>query len=211
MQLLLASHNPGKLRELQVILSVLPKPITLLGSADLLTTQTLDPEETGRTFAENASLKARAFARASSLPALADDSGLCLPALDNFPGVHTARWLPGSDADRVAGLLKLLEEKQVSDRRAYYSTVLCYFNPQADQEEFFAGECWGSLALAPHGNSGFGYDPIFIPDLEQLPEDQAAALQGQTFGQLPMTIKNKISHRAIALNKFISFLAHINQ
>jgi XTP/dITP diphosphohydrolase len=196
MPLLLATLNPGKRREFLELLASLPAEHLRL-PADL--GLTLDVAETGLTFAENARLKASAFAQASGLPTLADDSGLEVDALDGAPGLYSARYAgPGaSDADRRRKLLHELRHVP-PPRPARFVCVVAVAQPvpggRLDVVEFF-GEVLGEIALAEHGDSGFGYDPLFyIPD------------RGATLAELPDSIKNQISHRARA---FQSALPHL--
>lgn len=184
MPLLVATHNAGKLREFRQLLA----PLELVSAAAL--TPGLKVEETGRTFAENALLKARAFALTSGLIALADDSGLEVDALDGAPGVLSARY-GGPDLDdqgRCRLLLKALQPfPEPQQRTARFRCCLAAWAP--DNRHCLAdGVCEGLIAQAPAGESGFGYDPLFF-----LPEHQ------QTMAQLPPELKNQLSHRARAL------------
>lgn len=187
MKLVLASKNPGKLKELQEILGS-------LGVEVLLESQVgLDPEveETGTTFAENAFLKADAVMRASGLPAIADDSGLVVDALDGAPGVYSARFGgKESDGERTALLLEKLEGVPVEKRTARFVSAIACCLP--DGRTITAdGSCEGVIADAPRGQGGFGYDPVFlVPPL------------GRTFAELSAEEKNRISHRGSALRAF---------
>lgn len=191
MEVLCATQNPGKLKELRELLA--PLAITILTPSDVHLAD-LDVEETGETFAENAELKAKAFAEASGKVSLADDSGLEVKALDNQPGVHSKR-VGGSDAERIAWVLSRLATK--NDRRARFVSVICIHDPKRNQTECFEGTVDGVVAPAPAGDpdQGFGYDPIFIPDGYD-----------QTFAELGQEIKNTLSHRARALVKAQEYL-----
>jgi XTP/dITP diphosphohydrolase len=196
MPLLLATLNPGKRREFQALLTGFPADQLRL-PADL--GLTLDVEETGSTFSENARLKAIAFAQASGLPTLADDSGLEVDALDGAPGLYSARYAgPGAtDADRRRKLLHELRHVP-TPRPARFACVVAVARPlpggRLDLQEFF-GEVRGEIALEERGDNGFGYDPLFyLPD------------RGATLAQLPDSIKNQISHRARA---FQAALPHL--
>lgn len=179
MKFVLASHNRGKLQELRDILGGLGVEVVPLPEG------APEPEETGSTFEENARIKARAAAAYTGLPALADDSGLCVDALDGAPGVRSARYCAGSDADRNALLLKNMAGKTPRTAR-FVCAVSCIW---PDGQELSAhGECAGELLDACRGCGGFGYDPLFF-----VPE------YGCTFGELPGEVKNRISHRAKAL------------
>ena len=150
----------------------------------------VDVEETGVTFAENAALKARAVCEASGLPAIADDSGLCVDALNGAPGVYSARY-GGEGLDDVGRYQLLLSNMrgQMDRRCGFVSAISCVF-PNGD-EITAQGECRGTLAYAPNGENGFGYDPIFfVPEMKK------------TFAQLTAEEKNSISHRGKALGEF---------
>ena len=186
MKLVLASKNAHKLVEMKDILSQLGVEVVLESEAGV----DVDVEETGATFEENAYLKAHAVMEASGLPAIADDSGLCVDALNGAPGVYSARYGgPGLDD---AGRYKLLLENMRGqlDRRCKFVSAICCCFPNGDRVEV-RGECAGTLAYAPKGADGFGYDPIFfVPGLKK------------TFAELTPAEKNAISHRGNALNKF---------
>ena len=186
MKLVLASKNAHKLVEMKDILSQLGVEVVLESEAGV----DVDVEETGATFEENAYLKAHAVMEASGLPAIADDSGLCVDALNGAPGVYSARY-GGPELDD-AGRYKLLLENMRGqlDRRCKFVSAICCCFPNGDRVEA-RGECAGTLAYAPRGADGFGYDPIFfVPGLKK------------TFAELSPEEKNAISHRGNALNKF---------
>ena len=161
----------------------------------------LDVAETGASYAENAILKARALAGASGLPALADDSGLEVDALDGFPGIHSARWVAGSDAHRVRALLERLEGVPMAGRSARFRAVVALARPGAGvvgvgvgvtDVETGAGSIEGRVAIVPRGNNGFGYDPVFL--VEDGP------YRGElTLAELPAAAKDALSHRGRAL------------
>ena len=186
MKLVLASKNQKKLRELREILSA--QGVEVVSEADVGVD--VDVEETGTTFEENALLKARAVCEASGLPAVADDSGLCVDALGGAPGVYSARY-GGPGLDDVGRYQLLLENMRgMLDRRCKFVSAICCCFP--DGEVITArGECPGTLAYAPKGEDGFGYDPIFF-----LPERK------KTFAELTAEEKNAVSHRGRALAKF---------
>lgn len=187
MKLLLATNNQHKIEEIKAIFA--DTPLTIL-SAKEIPGLPEDVEETGTTFAENAMIKATAFCKASGLWTLADDSGLCVDALHGAPGVYSARYA-GPGHDQPANNRKLLEElKNVTNRAAHFSCVLALRSPEKE-EAIIEGICPGTIAHAPRGEGGFGYDPLFIPDGYQ-----------QTFGELPASVKNRLSHRAKALQAF---------
>ena len=189
---LLATNNAGKLAELRPIFASLGLDCVSMREAGVAS----DPEETGSTFEENALIKARAAMEASGMPAVADDSGLAVDALDGAPGVMSARFAGGhdvSDAEKCAFLLKIMEDKEQRSAR-FVSCIACVF-PDGGQITA-RGECEGSIIRAPRGESGFGYDPVFVPDGYD-----------ETFAELGPEIKNGISHRARALLAFREELA----
>jgi XTP/dITP diphosphohydrolase len=184
MRLLIATNNPGKVREYDDLLQGLG--LELCGLADMGIDRQVD--ETGHTFDENARLKAQAYSQASQLLTLADDSGLKVTVLGGAPGVHSARYAgPGaSDADRIRKLLAALDGVPWDDRAARFRCVIALAWPDG-RLETFEGQCAGVIALAPKGTNGFGFDPVFY-----LPEFNC------TMAELPMDVKNRISHRARA-------------
>jgi XTP/dITP diphosphohydrolase len=190
MKAVLASNNPGKLRELNTILSALGLEVISQREAGL----NLDVEETGTTFEENSLLKAQAACQASGMIAIADDSGLEVDALNGEPGVYSARYgTPDlDDQGRTALLLKNMEGKKERACR-FVSVVTCCF---PDGRVLVArGTCEGQVAENPQGDNGFGYDPIFyVPELEK------------TFAQLSDEEKNARSHRGRALQKLAELL-----
>ena len=187
MKVILASTNQHKLTELSAILSQLGFEIALESEYGL----DIDVEETGTTFEENSFLKADAVMKASGLPVLADDSGLMVDALDGAPGVYSARYgHKASDKERTAYLLENMKDVPEERRGAKFVCVITCLFP--DGRKIVArGECPGVIARAPHGENGFGYDPVFyLPEL------------GMTYAELPSEQKNAISHRARALQDF---------
>ena len=186
MKMVLASKNAHKLVEMKDILSQLGVEVVLESDVGA----DVDVEETGATFEENAFLKAHAVMEASGLPAIADDSGLCVDALGGAPGVYSARY-GGPELDD-AGRYKLLLENMRGqlDRRCKFVSAICCCFPNGDRVEA-RGECAGTLAYAPKGADGFGYDPVFfVPGLKK------------TFAELSPEEKNAISHRGNALKAF---------
>ena len=192
MKLVLASKNKKKLEEMRQILSALG--VEVISEADAGVD--VDVEETGTTFAENAALKARAVCKASGLPAIADDSGLCVDALNGAPGVYSARY-GGEGLDDVGRYKLLLDNMRgMTDRRGGFVSAICCAFPNGD-EITAQGECRGTLAYAPKGENGFGYDPIFF-----IPEKK------KTFAELTAQEKHEISHRGKALREFKEKLEH---
>jgi XTP/dITP diphosphohydrolase len=184
-KLVVATHNPGKARELAEILEG-RFPIVMAGDLGLP-----EPEETEATFAGNALLKARAAAEASGLIALADDSGLSVAALDGAPGIYSARWA-GPAKDFTAAMKKVeerLEETGTDDFSAWFTSALAVAWP-GGPAVVVEGRVDGVLTFPPRGDKGFGYDPIFVP----------AGLT-QTFGEIEPATKDGMSHRARAFAK----------
>src|SRR5262249_10303717 len=159
-QLVIASHNAGKAREIAELLA--PYGIEVISAAALALPE---PEETGATFVANAELKARAAAAALARPALADDSGLVVDALDGAPGIYSARWAgPTRDFGvAMARVERELQERRAVDRHAHFVAVLSLCWPDGHCESF-EGRVDGSLVWPPRGDKGFGYDPIFVAD-----------------------------------------------
>jgi XTP/dITP diphosphohydrolase len=183
-KLLVATHNPGKVREYQMLLADLPLDVTYLDAEGI----TLEVEETGHTFEENAVLKASTYARISGLWTWADDSGLEVDALGGAPGVYSSRYAgPGaSDADRYRKLLDALTGVPWARRTARFRCVVALATPAGDVQTA-DGVCEGIIAFGPVANNGFGYDPVFY-----LPN------RGLTMAQLPGEAKNETSHRGRA-------------
>ena len=158
MQMILASTNRGKYREMKAQLE--PLNIELLFGGDF--ERPLEVDETGESYAENALLKARAWAEATGLPALADDSGLEAEALGGIPGIHSARIIEGSDRDRMYWLLGEMKDKE--DRRGRFACAIAVVFPDKKEPLTVTKYCPGHITREPAGESGFGYDPIFVPD-----------------------------------------------
>jgi XTP/dITP diphosphohydrolase len=188
-KLVIASHNPGKVREIAALLG--PYGITPVSAAEL---DLPEPDETGTTFVANAELKALQAADLSSLPALADDSGLCVEALGDEPGIFSARWAgEGKDfavaMQRVEDRLAALPEG--TPRDAHFVCALALAWPDG-HIEWFEGRVDGCLVWPPRGGNGFGYDPMFVP------------LGGEaTFGEMDPQAKHAISHRALAFRQLV--------
>ena len=191
MKFVLATHNPGKIQEMQAILSQLG--VEVVSPAELGVD--VDVEETGETFAENAMLKAQAICAAAGLPAIADDSGLCVDALNGGPGVYSARYGGEGldDAGRTALLLQNMRGQ--TTRAAHFACAIACAFPNGDTLTA-EGRCDGAIAFAPMGQGGFGYDPVFL-----VPE------KAKTFSQMTAEEKNEISHRGRALRTFSEKLA----
>ena len=195
--LVIATHNAGKLKEIGALLAPYGVNCISAGSLGLP-----EPAETGKTFVENALIKARAAAESSGLPALADDSGLCVAALDNAPGVYTADWAErqwfegpaGRDWYMAMGKVEgmLCELGPDADRSCWFSCVLAIAWPDGDSA-VCEGRVDGTYSWPPRGTMGFGYDPVFVPTGRDV-----------TFAQLDPDEKHRISHRADAFAKLVA-------
>ena len=199
--IVVASHNAGKIREIEDLIG--PFGFSARSAAEL---KFEEPDETGTTFEENAAIKALASAKASGLPALSDDSGLVVDALDGQPGVYTANWAekPDGSRDFMMAMEKtetLLQGKGATrpeDRTGRFVAVICLAWPDGEAE-YFRGEAEGHLVWPPRGESGFGYDPVFLP-----------LGHARTFGEMPAEEKHgwkpgqaeALSHRARAFQRF---------
>ena len=190
-KLVVASHNPGKIREIADLVE--PYGLEVVSAADLALPE---PEETETTFAGNARLKAVTAAKAAGLPALSDDSGLEVEALGGQPGVYSARWA-GPEKDFNLAMKRVADELNVAGAwkepgpRANFTCALCLAWPDGEAH-IFEGKVFGRLVWPPRGDRGFGYDPMFLPDGETL-----------TFGEMDPADKHAISHRARAFALFV--------
>ena len=179
--LVLASHNPGKLREIEALLRPLGIKVVSAGTLGLP-----EPPEDAPDFAGNARIKALASATASGLPALSDDSGFCVAALAGDPGVYSARWA-GAGKDFAAAMATVHERMGDNpDRRAWFIAALCLAWPDGHAETFL-GRIDGAVVWPPRGDKGFGYDPMFVPAGAQ-----------RSFGEMNPDDKHAVSHRARA-------------
>jgi len=188
MRLVIASHNPGKVREINALLAPYGIDTVPAGELDLP-----EPEETGKTFIANAELKAKAAVDGTGRPALADDSGIAIHGLDGQPGIYSARWA-GPEKDFAAAMAQAerelaaaSQETGVDNRRAAFVCALCLAYPDG-RERAFEGRIEGRLTWPPRGDRGFGYDPMFVPDGHD-----------RTFGEMGPAEKRDLSHRARAL------------
>lgn len=187
MELIFASHNENKVNEIR---AVLPKDIHLLSLNDIGFHQEI--EENGKTLEENSRIKAETIYKIYGKNVFADDTGLFVESLDGVPGVYSARYAgTGNSADNIEKLLKELKNK--SNRKAYFKTVICLF--WKDEINFLSGEIQGEIIDENRGSAGFGYDPVFVPEG-----------YGLTFAEMDLTEKNRISHRARAVQKLINFV-----
>ncbi|MBQ7036027.1 MAG: XTP/dITP diphosphatase [Clostridia bacterium] len=188
--LVIATGNMGKLKEFRRILPSFS--FTTMKEAGF----SGDIEENGKTFEENALIKARAVCAATGKAAIADDSGLTVDALGGAPGIYSARYAGegASDRDLYQKLLREMESVPEGERTAAFVSVIAYVTPEGE-EKTFRGECSGVIAHAPHGENGFGYDPVFfVPEI------------GKTFGEMDAEEKNAISHRGRALALFKAYM-----
>lgn len=194
--MVIASHNQGKISEIADLL--MPYGMEVVSAYDL---GLEDVEETGTSFAANASLKAQAAAKATGLPALSDDSGLCVVALEGAPGIYSARWAEREDGKRdfefgMEKVRKALYDQLDdgdgrNDSRAYFVCMLCLTFPDGE-EYLFEGRVDGKLQFPPRGTKGFGYDPIFVADGQTI-----------TFAEMEPAKKHAMSHRADAFSKLV--------
>lgn len=183
LKLVLATHNKGKVAELSAMLA--PYGVTIIGAGEL---GLPEPVEDGGSFTANAVIKARAAAKASGLPALADDSGLCISALDGAPGVDTANWTKRG----IDGITELHTQMGDNpDRSASAVCVLALAQPDGEVQ-LFEGRVDGQIIWPPRGESGFGYDPMFMP-----------SGQTRTYAEMSKDEKSAISHRGLAFKQFI--------
>lgn len=196
-KVLFASRNQGKVAEVSALLQPLGWQVFSVVQVSELAALP-DPIETGATFAANAELKARFYTPYWSDAILADDSGLEVLALNGFPGVQSNRWHAGTDSDRCQALLEKLKHENLMNpeqRAAQFVTTLCWLRSPGAKPEFFTGSVAGTLALEPRGTTGFGYDPLFVPEGFT-----------ETFAQLGIETKNTLSHRARALQALLTYL-----
>jgi XTP/dITP diphosphohydrolase len=186
-KLVLASHNPGKLREIEDLLRPHGIDVVSAGALGLP-----EPEETAPDFVGNARIKALAAAAASGLPALSDDSGFCVAALGGAPGVQSARWA-GPEKD-FAGAMAQVNQRigEAADRRAWFVAALCQGWPDG-YAQTFVGRVDGTVVWPPRGALGFGYDPMFLPAGGSL-----------TFGEMEPAVKHTVSHRARAFAQLLA-------
>lgn len=188
MKIILASNNKNKIREIKELFK--DSDIQIYSLKDVAFYDEI--EENGKTFTENALIKAKTIYDIYNIPVISDDSGLEVEALGGKPGVYSARW--SGQGDEANNDKLLFEMNGVVNRKANYTCVICYYNGNNDFA-FFEGKCFGEIGYERKGDGGFGYDPLFI-------------LEGtnETFATISMEEKNKMSHRSIAINKLAKFL-----
>jgi XTP/dITP diphosphohydrolase len=192
LKIILASNNAHKLREIREILRNYPIQIVSPKDEGIIIPEV---EENGSTYEENALLKAKSIARLTKLPVFADDSGLEIKSMDNAPGIYSARYAEsfGGHQNAFREIWNNIKDK---DKSARFICHLALLNIK-DKPLFFEGVVNGEISLTQSGNSGFGYDPIFIPEGYE-----------KSFGELPQDVKNHISHRANALRNMVDYLLH---
>lgn len=193
-EIVIASRNKGKIKEFKQIFEA--TDVQILSLDDFKGETFPEVEETGSTFFENAKLKAEAFVKIVNKPVIADDSGLVIEALDGRPGVYSARYagIDATDEENYEKALLELQSVQPNERSARFIAVLALARP-GFETIYFEGSCEGTIAMEPHGENGFGYDPIFIP-----------SRYDKTMAQLTSEEKNRISHRFHALQQLKQWL-----
>ncbi len=194
-KLLIATTNPGKVREITRLIDDLPVECVHLGDPEL--PEMPESPEDRDTFEENAVLKARHYGHISGLPTISEDAGLTIPVLDGWPGVRSAR-VAETDAERVALALEKMKEYMGEDRSAAFVSVAAYFDPSDGTIKFFYGICQGTLLESPRGENGFGYDPIFLhPGY------------GKTLAEITTEEKNLVSHRGQSFTMLAKWLSEL--
>ncbi len=188
----IATSNAGKLNEFK---NILVAKVTIHSAGEL--SYYTSPPETGKTFTDNARIKARALkSLKSGVWVVADDSGLEVEGLGGLPGVHSARYAgdKASDRENVAKLLKMIQIRSATMRKAQFKCVFVAYDPQG-HEHVIEGEVTGQISNSAQGTSGFGYDPVFVPEG-----------QTKTFAELGLAVKNQISHRAKAIRELMTLM-----
>ncbi|MBE2256257.1 MAG: RdgB/HAM1 family non-canonical purine NTP pyrophosphatase [Ignavibacteria bacterium] len=195
-KIILASNNKHKISELKSILNGFSKiQLLSLEEANIF----IEVEETGDTLNKNAFLKALEIFNITGIPVIADDSGLFVDALNGEPGVYSSRYagLNATYSDNCEKLISELKKKNLTESKAEFRTVICFID-KLNNEKYFEGIVKGKIITEQHGDNGFGYDPLFIPEGVN-----------KTFAQLTDEEKNKLSHRANAVNKFTEYLKNL--
>lgn len=194
MKLLIATHNPGKLKEIKQILKNVSYQIIDLNQTDI--SPNFDIPETGKTFKANAILKAKGFGKKSNILTVADDSGLAIDALNGQPGVHSARFAENNFNTAFKKIFDLLKDIPFNKRTAKFVCIVALYDPNKKDIITFIGETHGWITTSPKGKNNFGYDPIFLSkDLNK------------TFGQASFKEKNQVSARARAFEKLKQYLS----
>lgn len=188
--IILASNNKNKLKEISEKVKEFNFNVISQSEAGY----DIEVEETGKTFEENAILKAEAIYKISNMPVIAEDSGLEIDSLNGEPGVYTGRYAGpnATSQDKIEKVLKLMKDVEENKRTARFKCVICYIDKKGEKH-IFEGSCEGKITYEPCGTAGFDYDPIFLYDT-------------RTFAQMSSEEKNKISHRGQAVNKLVEYL-----
>lgn len=192
LKIVLATSNPHKVEEINAITKD-------FGIEFVLPPGGFDPIEDGKTFEENALIKANEASELTNMPTLADDSGLCVEALNGLPGIHSARYA-GTQAEKIEKLLNELKDVPLEKRGAKFVCAMVLLDKDGSILFSDRGECFGQIGFEAKGKNGFGYDPIFIINGSNL-----------TMAELSEDEKNRISHRAIALGKVVNFLSSLKK
>ena len=187
-ELLIATRSIGKIPDMRAGLNDIPFQLITLNDTDVPADYTV--EEPGNAYEAHAALKAVLYGKKANKLTLADDSGVEIDALGGWPGVHSATWLPGSDVDRLNGVLEKMKDIPDGERGAQYRAIIAIFDPVTEKLRFAEGICRGRILREQKGNGGFGYDPIFFSDDLQ-----------KTFGEATLEERAKANHRAKALEK----------
>lgn len=205
MDFIAATNNKGKMAEIRRILERMGHTVQSQREAGI----TLEPEENGTTFAENAKIKAKAICKASGRPTIADDSGLCVDALGGAPGVYSARYsgVHGDDEANNDKLLAELADVPNEKRSAHFASCVCVYMPDG-RCAVYEGTCPGRIGFERKGSNGFGYDPLFIPDYVGIAgkNDSVINQEGRSYAELTADEKDAVSHRGRAMEKMESEL-----
>lgn len=200
MDFIAATNNKGKMTEIRRILERMGHTVQSQREAGI----TLEPEENGTTFAENAKIKAKAICEASGRATIADDSGLCVDALGGAPGVYSARYsgVHGDDEANNDKLLRELADVPEEKRGAHFASCVCVYLPDG-RCAVYEGICPGRIGFERRGDNGFGYDPLFIPEYTGIPGKDASIInrEGRSYAQLMADEKDAVSHRGQAMKK----------
>lgn len=188
--LLFFSSNQYKITEIKKIFKIRNKKILSLNNLPNIEM----PKETGKEFADNAKIKSLYGFKKFNIPCFADDSGICISALNNKPGIHSKRFFEKFQNKKEAFRYIIKKVSSSKDTSAYFTTIIC-FTIKSGQYIIFEGKISGNISDTPRGKNGFGYDPLFIP-----------AGHNKTFAEMSPKEKNNVSHRGLAINKFINFL-----
>ena len=190
--LLFFSSNKDKIIEIKKIFKIRNKKILSLNDLQKIKM----PKETGREFVDNAKIKSLYSFKQFNMPCFSDDSGICINALNNKPGIHSKRFFKKFQNKQELFKYIIKKTRTLKNTSAYFKTIIC-FTVKLGHYIVFEGKIYGDIAEAPKGKNGFGYDPLFIP-----------TGYNKTFAEMSTKEKNTISHRSLAINKFINFLSN---